>query len=339
MVFAIVVVGGITRLTESGLSIAYWRPFTGMIPPITEAEWEEEFRIYKATPEFAQNSEMDMARFKSIFFWEWFHRALGRSVGIVYTLPLCYYLARRRPQQLGITKRLAFFGTLGGLQGAIGWLMVKSGLEHHRFEDGSKATVSPYRLAIHLGTAFVLFLGLTSTAIHLRRGTIAAKLSPVYKPVMPYVHGSLGVVYLTAMTGAAVAGLDAGWIYCEFPKMGNGYIPPSQELFLEKCASFWPRNLYENPVFAQFTHRCMAMTSLAAVALLSVKARNPAIAAALLRSPAGKALLAVQVLTLWQVSLGIYTLCNNTPINLAVMHQASSLMVLTSLICFQVLLL
>ena len=339
MVFAIVIVGGVTRLTESGLSISYWKPVTGMIPPLTDEQWEKEFEIYKATPEYAQNPTMDLAHFKSIFFWEWFHRALGRTVGMVYFFPLCYFLAKKRPQRLGINKRLAFFGSLGALQGAIGWLMVKSGLQHKNFEDGSKATVSPYRLALHLGTAFILFLGLTSTAVHLHRGTIRKKVSPALKPLRPYVHGALGWVFATAMTGAAVAGLDAGWIYCEFPKMGNGYVPPAQELFLEKCG-FWPRNLYENPVFAQFAHRCMAMGSIVAVGALTAKAAyTPAIHAALVHSPAGKAIVVAQVLILCQVTLGIYTLINETPINLAVLHQGGSLAVLTSLIGVQVLLL
>eukprot|EP00754_Rhynchopus_humris_P011060 Rhum_TRINITY_DN14203_c1_g1::Rhum_TRINITY_DN14203_c1_g1_i1::g.73482::m.73482/K02259/COX15; cytochrome c oxidase assembly protein subunit 15 len=339
MVFLIVIVGGITRLTESGLSIAQWKPVTGMIPPLNEEQWLAEFEIYKQTPEYAQSEGMGLEQFKGIFFWEWFHRALGRTVGMVYLLPLVGFVAAGTPRRLGVSKRLAFFGFLGGLQGAIGWLMVKSGLEHRNFEDGSKATVSPYRLALHLGTAFVLSLGLTSTAIRIRTGTIVRKgVRPELRPLMPYVHGTLGWVFLTAMTGAAVAGLDAGWIYNEFPYMGEGFVPPTEELFLEKCKEFWPRNLYENPVAAQFTHRVMATTSLLAVSLLSLKARSPLVHAALVGTPAGRALLAVQVLTVWQVSLGVYTLWNHTPIDLAVAHQGSSLLLLTSLVTFQVLL-
>eukprot|EP01064_Diplonema_japonicum_P009488 TRINITY_DN16986_c0_g1_i1.p1 TRINITY_DN16986_c0_g1~~TRINITY_DN16986_c0_g1_i1.p1 ORF type:complete len:412 (+),score=50.22 TRINITY_DN16986_c0_g1_i1:65-1300(+) len=338
MVFGIVVVGGITRLTESGLSIVEWRPVTGMVPPLTEEEWAAEFEKYRGSPEFAQNPHCTLSDFKSIFFWEWFHRALGRTVGMVYFLPLVYFASRGRVSQHNLTKRLAILGSLGGLQGLIGWLMVKSGLQHNNFKDNSKATVSPYRLALHLGTAFILTLGLTTTGVHLYRGTLRARTRPVFKPMKKFVHGTMGWVFATAMTGAAVAGLDAGWIYCEFPKMGKGYVPPADELFLEKFGSAWPRNLYENPVFAQFTHRCMAMSSLLAVGLLSYKARNPVIAAALVGTPAGRALTLVQALTVWQVSLGIVTLMNETPIPLAVLHQASSLMLLTSLSVFQVLL-
>eukprot|EP01060_Flectonema_neradi_P008870 TRINITY_DN16335_c0_g1_i2.p1 TRINITY_DN16335_c0_g1~~TRINITY_DN16335_c0_g1_i2.p1 ORF type:complete len:409 (+),score=30.83 TRINITY_DN16335_c0_g1_i2:49-1275(+) len=337
LVFGIVMVGGITRLTESGLSIVEWRPITGTIPPLTDSDWEAEFEKYKTSPEFQQNSQMSLSTFKSIFFWEWFHRFLGRTVGAVYLLPLVYF-ARTRVMSPRLKKRLLFFGFLGGLQGAIGWLMVKSGLEHKRFEDGSKATVSPYRLALHLGTAFVLAMGLHTTALRVRAGNLHLKMNPSFRPLMPYLHSTIGWVFCTAMTGAAVAGLDAGWIYCEFPYMGNSIVPPSQELFLEKCSSFPPRNLFENPTFAQFTHRCMAMSSLGMVALLSFKARNPSVLRALAATPAGKALLLVQVLTVTQVSLGITTLVNETPIPLAVAHQATSLMLLMSLVTFQVLL-
>ncbi|KAJ9454503.1 Electron transfer protein 1 [Diplonema papillatum] len=339
MVFGIVMVGGITRLTESGLSIVDWRPVTGMIPPLTDEEWGAEFAKYRSSPEYQQNPDLDLSGFKQIFFWEWFHRALGRTVGMVYFFPLVYFVAKGRVRRHGLGKRLAFLGSLGGLQGLMGWLMVKSGLDHDTFKDNSKATVSPYRLAAHLGLAFLLFVGLGTTGVHLWRGTLRKKVTdPALRSMKPFIHASLGCVFLTAMTGAAVAGLDAGWIYCEFPYMGEGIVPPSSELFLEKCAPFWPRNLYENPVFAQFAHRCMAMSTLALIAALSIKARNPAVAAALANTPAGRALLAVQILTVWQVSLGISTLVNETPIPLAVLHQASSLALLGSLTTLQVLL-
>ncbi|CAL1702116.1 unnamed protein product [Somion occarium] len=286
LVFAVIVVGGVTRLTESGLSITEWRPIAGILPPLTQSHWEEEFEKYKATPEFKMiNHSISLSEFKSIFYMEWGHRVLGRLIGLGFVVPLVYFASRRMlPRSLA--RNLSLYALLIGFQGALGWYMVKSGLEDSLLETpGAVPRVSQYRLAAHLGTAFVLYAGMFSTGISILTDWRWAKKGvwsglkdtgsgAVWKSVLEnpavrrfarYSKVLTGLVFLTALSGAFVAGLDAGLLYNEFPLMGGRLAPPSDELFSPLYAKkpdgsdIWWRNIFENPTTVQFDHRCLLL--------------------------------------------------------------------------------
>jgi len=218
LVFVLVIVGGITRLTESGLSIVDWKPITGVIPPRTEKEWEVEFQKYQASPEFQQlNPNMKINEFKNIYWMEWFHRFLGRAIGIVFGIPFLYFMAKGWVDK-SLRNKLAVLFILGGLQGAIGWWMVKSGLQ----EGQDRPRVSPVRLATHLGSAFIIYVGLLWTALtlHTPLKVISESISKNTTRSFPSAvkhcaHTAAGLTFLTAMSGAIVAGLDAGLLYPE----------------------------------------------------------------------------------------------------------------------------
>ena len=226
MVGGVVVVGGMTRLTESGLSIVDWRPVTGVIPPRTQNEWEEEFAKYQHSPEFKQKSHMTLDEFKTIFYWEWGHRVLARSLGIVYGVPMVYFLTRGYFKGHPMMKvGLAGLFALGGAQGAMGWYMVKSGLDPKLLDENKKATVSAYRLAAHLTLAFLLYASMARIAMGLRLP--AAVNFPGKFAVQNMSRISTGVMFTTAISGAFVAGLDAGLLYSDgFPLMGGRVMPP-----------------------------------------------------------------------------------------------------------------
>lgn len=315
MVFGIVVVGGVTRLTESGLSITEWKPVTGTLPPMSESEWEEEFAKYRNFPEFQRlNSKMTLSEFKSIFFWEWGHRVLGRVIGVAFAVPFGYFLARRvltQRQVLHYTGLLAF----GGAQGALGWYMVKSGLE---VKDGEYPRVSAYRLCAHLGTAFMLYMGLHWGAMNMFRPEIA-----LTKPIATWFKvaaGAMtGLTFVTAMSGAFVAGLDAGLYYNEFPYMGEGLVPHE----------YWSRdpkwtNFTENGPAVQFNHRVLGITTFTAAQLLWLASRK-----LVLPRPTRLAVTSIAHMAWIQASLGLCTLLYFVPIPLAAMHQAGSLTLLT----------
>lgn len=233
LVFGIVVLGGLTRLTESGLSITEWKPVTGTLPPMNQKEWEEEFIKYKESPEFKLlNSHIDLDEFKFIFFMEWIHRLWGRAIGAVFILPAVYFAVSKKTSG-HVNKRLFGLAGLLGLQGFVGWWMVKSGLDQEQLDARkSKPTVSQYRLTTHLGTAFFLYMGMLWTGLEILREckwiknpvqalSLFKKLdSPAIGPMRKISLGLLAVSFLTAMSGGMVAGLDAGWIYKSLAQNG-----------------------------------------------------------------------------------------------------------------------
>ncbi|TGO08962.1 hypothetical protein BTUL_0184g00090 [Botrytis tulipae] len=351
-VFGIVVFGGLTRLTESGLSITEWKPVTGSLPPLSASDWESEFDLYRASPEFKLlNPHMTMSEFKKIYFMEWFHRLWGRFIGLSFVVPAVYFVARRKVSK---PMALRLFGISGliGFQGAIGWWMVKSGLKDDLFAPGSHPRVSQYRLTTHLGTAFICYTAMLWNGLSILRDR---KLLFNSTPAQAHAHllrlssSSLSVfrksvaglallVFTTAMSGGLVAGLDAGLIYNEFPRMGKGFAPPKSELFSDfysrqpDRSDLWWRNMLENPSTVQLDHRILASTSFTAILALWAYSRfNPRVKAALPKSGA-KGMLGVVHLLMLQVTLGISTLIYLVPTPLASAHQAGSLALLTGVV-------
>lgn len=378
LVFAIVVVGGITRLTESGLSIVEWRPITGILPPLSEAEWEEEFNKYKATPEFKiLNHRITIEEFKQIFFWEYAHRVLGRVIGLAFVLPLAYFFIRKRVprsmflpgltrSQLGLpasapapnpiplptlTPYLGGLALLIGAQGVLGWYMVKSGLADSLLTTpGAVPRVSQYRLAAHLGCALALYVGMLGGGMAVIRDwnwahgkakgieslekALQSSIAKVFKARV----GVLGaIVFLTALSGAFVAGLDAGLVYNEFPTMGGRLAPPRDELMnpayakKEDKSDLWWRNMLENPSTVQFNHRVLALTTYLSTTLVFLHSRRPAVSALLPAQTKRLAALAFGLVNI-QVALGITTLLYLVPVPLAASHQAGSVALLTAIV-------
>ncbi|SPO31952.1 related to COX15 - cytochrome oxidase assembly factor [Ustilago trichophora] len=428
LVYAIVVVGGLTRLTESGLSITEWNPgFKGMRLPMTTPEWESEWDKYKQTPEFVLlNSKMSLDDFKSIYMWEWGHRVLGRVIGVAFVLPAAFFVTRKWVGQGTRWKLLAIAGGIG-FQGFLGWFMVKSGLtapeksgrekmvtipvpvvkDDHpnstantdggkmRFDANVDVTsvptssaqtlvaaadwtprVSHFRLAMHMGTAFLVYLAMLHTGLAVQRDYKAATLSGSISGVKARTQATLsqlantlnhpllrshsrltkfvaGLVFTTAMSGALVAGLDAGLVYNEFPTMGEGRIaPPIEELMDERFSQrsdgsdkIW-RNLSQNPVTVQLIHRTLAITTACTVVALAWKTHRlsrtyTTVAKSAANSQAFMPTLPPRVLQLAnasiavvaaQVTLGITTLIYMVPIPLASAHQAGSLALLSVLL-------
>ncbi|QSZ36217.1 hypothetical protein DSL72_007343 [Monilinia vaccinii-corymbosi] len=351
-VFGIVVFGGLTRLTESGLSITEWKPVTGSLPPLSAADWESEFNLYRASPEFKLlNPHMTMEEFKKIYFMEWFHRLWGRFIGLSFVVPAVYFVARRKASK---SMAIRLFGISGliGFQGAIGWWMVKSGLKDDLFAPGSHPRVSQYRLTTHLGTAFLCYTAMLWNGLSILRdhrllfnstpsqahADLLRLSSPSLSVFRKSVAGLALLVFTTAMSGGLVAGLDAGLIYNQFPYMGIGLTPPKSELFSEfysrrpDRSDLWWRNLLENPSTVQLDHRILATTSFTAILALWAYSRfNPRVKAAL-PTPVAKGMLGVVHLLMMQVTLGISTLIYLVPISLASAHQAGSLALLTGVV-------
>lgn len=312
MVFAMALIGAITRLTESGLSMVEWRPLIGTIPPLSEAEWQRVFAIYQDTPEFQKkNFWMNIEDFKVIFFWEWFHRFFGRLIGLIYALPLLYFWIRRMIPQ-GFHLKLIGMLFLGGAQAVMGWYMVESGLV-------DEPAVSHYRLAAHLGLAFLIF----ALLIWLAQDVEGVKrFETVPKGLKPIAWGTLYVLMITMVWGAYVAGKDAGLVYNEFPLMG-GYLLPPDAHFLSPA---W-LNITENPVMVQFLHRWMGV--FAALVVLGLHGF------AMAKGVRSWEIFALPALVLLQVGLGIAALLSQLWIPVATAHQAGALLLLgtmTSLI-------
>lgn len=354
LVFAIIVVGGVTRLTESGLSMTEWRPITGILPPISQDEWNEEFDKYKATPEFKLlNYSITIDDFKRIFYMEWSHRILGRLIGVVFIGPLAYFMLRKK-LSISMGARLTGLAGLIGVQGLLGWYMVKSGLEDSLLDTpGAVPRVSQYRLAAHLGLAFVLYSGMFGTGMaaikdwkfgHGGRWSGADGKSFDYilkntqvKWFRRQSWALTALVFLTALSGAFVAGLDAGLVYNEFPLMGGRLAPPIDELFSPAFAKnadasdTWWRNFFENPTTVQFDHRVLAFTTYLSSAVLYAQTFRPSLRAVLppLARVGATAVFAVANV---QVLLGISTLIYLVPVPLAATHQAGSVALLSAMI-------
>lgn len=346
-VFGIVVFGGLTRLTESGLSITEWRPVTGSLPPMNQEHWEYEYNRYKQSPEFKMlNSHMNLEDFKQIYWMEWGHRLWGRVVGITFLLPTIYFVVRKRVSK-PMAWRLGGICGLIGLQGAIGWWMVKSGLKDELLETGNQPRVSQYRLATHLGTAFVAYLYMLWNGLAiLRQHRLLANpeeglkalntlQSPALRPFRRLVAGLSALVFTTAMSGALVAGLDAGMIYNDFPWMGQNILPPKREMLdpfyshVPDHSDLWWRNMLENPVLVQLDHRILATTTFTAIMALWGYSRFSPRVRAMLPKDAKKGMLGVVHLVSLQVVLGITTLWYLVPTPLAAAHQAGALALLS----------
>jgi heme a synthase len=308
LVFVMVVVGGITRLTESGLSITEWKPVTGALPPISDAQWAGEFSKYKATPEYLQiNVGMSLADFKVIYFWEWAHRLLGRLIGLAFALPFVWFAVKRAiPKGYGL--RLTALLALGGLQGAIGWWMVKSGLS-------LRTDVSHFRLAVHLLTALFIIAGLVWTALDLR----ALATNPASRPARMPGFGLMVAVILVIqlLLGAWTAGLNAGTVANTWPMMLNGHFVP-EGIDWSKGALFAFTN---DPFLIHWMHRWWAWIAVIALVVLARQAK-----AAGSRS----ASIAIHIAFGTQILLGIATVWTGVNISLAVLHQAVGAAVVAS---------
>jgi cytochrome c oxidase assembly protein subunit 15 len=309
MVFAMVVLGGVTRLTESGLSMVEWRPVTGWLPPLTHDAWEQAFAAYQRFPEYQKvNASMTLAEFKGIYWLEYLHRLWGRLIGVAFALPFLFFLARR-----WIDRRLGWklFGAfvLGGLQGALGWYMVKSGLV-------DRPDVSQYRLVAHLGLAMLIYGYLLWVAFPLVLAPRASEPSPEFPRAATAVAA---LVLITSLAGGFVAGLDAGFAYNTFPLMDGELIPA--HLFAADPP--W-RALFEDVTTVQFAHRLLAIITLVAVLVFRWSLRG--------RPAPSRALIAANLLTGWvfvQFALGVATLLSIVAVPLAALHQASAMVLWT----------
>jgi heme a synthase len=310
LIAIMVLVGGATRLTESGLSIVEWKPVAGSLPPLNDAQWREAFAGYKTIPQYRElNAGMSLDEFKTIFWWEWSHRLLGRVIGIAYLLPFLWFLWRGA-LSADLKRRLWIIFGLGALQGAVGWWMVASGLTQ-------RVEVSQLRLATHLVLALLIYAAIVWTLRRLsgRQSAVAASRLKITAMVL------LLLTFVQLYLGALVAGLRAGRVYNTWPEIDGALIPSAARLFFE--APWW-RNLFDNTLTVQFEHRMIAYTLFALAILHTIDA---------VRSRAGPAgvngaiLLAVAV-TL-QAALGIQTLLQQVPILLGLAHQALAIVVLT----------
>ncbi|MEA3063840.1 MAG: heme a synthase [Sphingomonadales bacterium] len=307
LVLAMVVVGGITRLTESGLSIVRWEPLSGAIPPIGEAAWTAEFTAYKQSPQYRLiNSGMSLSDFKNIYFWEYLHRLLGRIIGLAFALPLVWF-AWKRSIPSGYGWKLGGILALGALQGAIGWWMVASGLI-------DRPDVSHIRLAVHLLTALAIFAVTLWVALDLLRLSRCPESRPARMPTAAI--WTLSALFLQYLFGAYVAGLDAGYAYSSWPKMGGQWFPtgaPLLEPFL--------RNFADNPIMVQFVHRWLAFAVAAAALVLARQAWTKGH-----REAAG----ALAGFVTLQILLGISTLLSGVELWIAAAHQATAVLLLAA---------
>lgn len=350
LVFGIVILGGLTRLTESGLSITEWKPILGALPPLSQKEWEEEFAKYRESPEFMElNSHINLDEFKFIFFMEWFHRLWGRAIGVIFVMPALYFAATKRTSS-HINKRLLFLSGLLGLQGFVGWWMVKSGLDKEQLEiRQSKPTVSQYRLTTHLGAAFFLYMGMMWAGWEILRELKWLKNparaleafkkleSPAIIPIRRVAVGLTALTFVTAMSGGMVAGLDAGLLYPTFPHMGEHWIPPKRELFEDRFArkedksDMWWRNMLENPVTVQLNHRILATITFTAILVAHIYCNRRK---QIVPRNADITMKAMMGVLTCQVTLGALALWYYVPISIASMHQGGALALLTLSLLF-----
>ena len=309
LVFAMVVVGGITRLTHSGLSITEWQPIVGTLPPLSIADWNEAFAKYQRTPEYSQvNPGMTLGAFKRIFWWEYFHRLLGRAIGFVFLLPLVWFVVRKRiPPRLA--PQLAAIFVLGGAQGALGWYMVQSGL----IDD---PRVSQFRLTAHLGLAFLIFAAMLWVALSLLRG--AADVKPIApNPLRGFACAIVALVFLMVLSGGLVAGVHAGFAYNTFPLM-HGHVVPPELMVLEP----WYRNFFYNMATVQFDHRLIAWVLAIVIGVFWWRVRIDASLSRVVKHAADLMLGTLIV----QLALGITTLLLVVPLPIAAAHQAGALL-------------
>ena len=307
LVIIMVIVGGITRLTESGLSITEWKPVTGAVPPLSTADWESEFEKYKQIPEYLEingPAGMTLTEFKFIYFWEWIHRLLGRLIGLVFAIPLIWFAVKRAIPE-GYGKRLLALLALGGFQGAIGWWMVTSGLT-------VRTDVSHFRLAVHLLTALLILGGLVWTALDLRRlhddGSPPARLTGSGLLV-------LIVLFIQLLFGAYTAGLNAGHVSDTWPMMNGSLLPVG----IDWSAGIWAQ-INNDPYLIHYVHRWWAWVAVLSLVVLARK----------IRRESRRASIAIHTALGTQVALGIATVMTNVDIVLAVSHQAVGALVVAA---------
>ncbi|HZB69360.1 MAG TPA: COX15/CtaA family protein [Sphingomicrobium sp.] len=300
MVFAIVVVGGITRLTESGLSITEWKPISGAVPPLADADWHHAFRLYQATPEYQQvngPAGMTLAQFKQIFFWEWLHRLLGRVIGLAFALPLAWFAVKRAIPR-GYGWKLIGLLMLGGAQGVLGWYMVMSGL-------ADRTDVSHFRLSAHLLLALAIMAALIWVALDLRR--VAASGTDTASRLTPLAIATLAILTVQILYGAWVAGLDAGQVANTWPGMHGGFVPDGID---------WSRGvgwaLANDPYLIHFIHRWWAWVTVAALVIFARR----------VRPLDRRASIAIHSAFGTQILLGIATVLTGVALGLAALHQA-----------------
>ena len=315
LIFLMVVVGGITRLTLSGLSITEWKPVIGIVPPLSAADWAAEFARYQQIPEYrAIHFAMSLDEFKSIYYWEYLHRLLGRLIGVAFAAPFLWFLARRRlPRRLA--PPLAGILLLGFLQGALGWYMVESGL-------ADRVEVSQYRLVAHLALALAIYAAILWVALGIVRSPSIAGAGPRWRRAAEAV---LVLVALTILAGGFVAGTRAGLTYNTFPLM-DGRLVPSGYAQLRPFYLNW----FENIAAVQFDHRVLAIATATAIFVLWAAGLRSR-----LSKPARVALHALLAAAALQLALGISTLTLVVPIPLAAAHQAGAVLLLTAAICFR----
>lgn len=320
LVAAMILVGGLTRLTDSGLSITEWKPLTGALPPLNAADWQAEFARYQASPEYLlQNSQMTLEGFKSIFWWEWGHRQLGRTIGMVWAVGFVFFWATRRIP-VGWTRRLLALGALGGLQGLIGWWMVSSGL------SGRMVDVASYRLATHLGIAFVI-LGLTGWYIlSLARpeGWLLQARRSQEPKLFSLATGLMHAAFLQILLGALVAGIDAGRAFPTWPLMGESFFP-ADAFYVPEGGSIW-RAFFENPGLVQFLHRMVGYLTFAFGVVVWLKGRQS------VHPKTRAAFNALAGMLLVQVVLGIVAVLHAAPLHLGLAHQAGAIVLFTLII-------
>ncbi|MFA9420930.1 MAG: COX15/CtaA family protein [Gammaproteobacteria bacterium] len=313
LIFAMVILGGVTRLTGSGLSMVNWHPIHGSIPPLTNEQWQQEFGNYQQSPEFQKiNRDMDVDDFKSIFWFEYSHRMLGRLIGLAFLLPFLYFWWRKRIPQ-GLTPRLFIMFGLGGLQGLLGWYMVKSGLVNNPH-------VSQYRLTAHLLSAILIYGFILWTILDLNQSRSYQALKK--STVASWRKISLALIslaLLTVVSGGFVAGLKAGLIFNSFPLMGGRWIPEGIA-----ALSPWYLNLFENMVTVQFSHRVLAVTTGILLLAWYIKGRGHFEDPQIKRS-----FKMVGMVVIIQVLLGISTLLMHVPVWLGAMHQAGALILIS----------
>jgi heme a synthase len=306
LVMVMIAVGGLTRLTDSGLSITEWKPLSGALPPLNAEDWQREFDLYRAIPEYQlQNKGMSLSEFQFIYWWEWGHRQLGRVIGLVWALGFFGFLLTRKIPT-GWTGRLVFIGALGGVQGAIGWWMVSSGL------TGSMLDVASYRLATHLGLAFVIlgFIALYIFELGREERTLMQARRSREARLYSLGTGLMHFTFLQILLGALVAGIDAGRTYNDWPLMAGAFLPP----FPFELEPVW-RNFFENAGLVQFIHRIAGYLLLAFGIVVWLRARKSPNTDTRFRFNAVFAMLLVQMV------LGIVTVLYMAPWQIAITHQ------------------
>ena len=306
MVILMILIGGVTRLTDSGLSMVEWRPLWGFLPPISQFEWNRVFELYMKSPEYIfKNKGMSLEEFKGIFFWEYFHRLWGRLIGIIFIIPLLFFIIVKKIPK-SILSKLFLILFLGGLQGFIGWWMVKSGLVND-------PTVSQYRLTIHLSNALLILSLLIWVYLDVKEGV--SQIKPDFSFFM------FSILFITIIAGAFVAGMDAGLMYNEYPFMGDSLIP-------ENYGEYELLDPFENPASAQFHHRHLALFTTLCTLFYCYKYYFESE-----DKKVKKLSLLISIVVCSQFTLGIITLINMVPVYLGAIHQTGAVILFISLIC------